>query len=684
MPYVPYGTLAAPTMAPRRRTELLLYALLFAVIVWIYRDGIADVPRGDEIAYRRERDFVAPGWAWLAHVASFSRTRLLSGESRTLFRPVTELLLGATAAMPSFDGLFARGLLGLAMHFGVSVALIELLRKRLPPIAAGLLGLTFAVQYTGVEMVLWRSIHGYLFAVLMVLVGLSCAVRASRVSGYVAGAALTLGLMSYEPTAGACAAVLALGVARRDRRLLWIGAAPLAVFALVDAVDLGLIHRTVNTADPFPARPRGFALSLPGMLADLWGVSAVGWLAPSAVDLTLATPWHRLEWDFSRIPVGLFRAAGVGAWALVIAGVGSAARALRRDRAARDDLAVLGVAGFAVTIAALFTWGRTGPRGLAAYLGVSTYYFYFTSLAFLLVAAWTLGPLIARLKRPIPELALALFCVSQLATSAPAVARHLEARAPALTLVTDSFGGVARALPRVEGCYAGAVDDLLRRIEPMYAPAMIADGRSCANRFNTSRATRWVVASRGAAYALVPLRNPSWTRVPFPGPDPERVVGMASHARFVGPDAVSPTAVRVRVRDQDEGGLLAGVTPERTIAFVFRGSNFGAWGMRPDGSSVDVMPNRQLYTWDRASVPLELRRIEGRWWALHDDVIVGSLAGVTELDGRVGVAHMTSGARPQRFERLEYATDDGGLDWSRAVRIELPILSALQAQATQR
>lgn len=159
---------------------------------------------------------------------------------------------------------------------------------------------------------------------------------------------------------------------------------------------------------------------------------------------------------------------------------------------------------------------------------------------------------------------------------------------------------------------------------------------------------------------------------------------MGPHARFVSPDSVRPSAVRVRVRDQDEGGLLAGVTPEHTIAFVFRGSNFRAWEMRADGSSVDVMANRQLYTWDRASVPVELRRIEGRWWALHDDVIAGSLEGVTALDGRVGVAHRASGARPQRFERLEYATDDGGLDWGRAVRIELPILSALRAQAAQR
>ena len=218
--------------------------------------------------------------------------------------------------------------------------------------------------------------------------------------------------------------------------------------------------------------------------------------------------------------------------------------------------------------------------------------------------------------------------------------------------MTDSFGGVASALPRVEGCYAGTVDDLLRRIEPMYAPAMIADGRSCSNRFNPARQTRWVVASRGPEYALVPLRNPSWTRVPFPGPDPEQTIGMGPHARFVSPDSVRPSAVRVRVRDQDEGGLLAGVTPEHTIAFVFRGSNFRAWEMRADGSSVDVMANRQLYTWDRASVPVELRRIEGRWWALHDDVIAGSLEGVTALDGRVGVAHRASGARPQRFERL--------------------------------
>ena len=56
--------------------QALGYATLLVCLFWIYRDGIADIPRGDELGYLREKNVVAPGAPWFWHVVSFTRARL--------------------------------------------------------------------------------------------------------------------------------------------------------------------------------------------------------------------------------------------------------------------------------------------------------------------------------------------------------------------------------------------------------------------------------------------------------------------------------------------------------------------------------------------------------------------------------------------------------------------------------
>jgi hypothetical protein len=87
------------------------------------------------------------------------------------------------------------------------------------------------------------------------------------------------------------------------------------------------------------------------------------------------------------------------------------------------------------------------------------------------------------------------------------------------------------------------------------------------------------------------------------------------------------------------------------------------------------------YTLHDRPVALALRHLDGGWWAMKDSVLFASLPELSQLDGRVGFAHISSGPAPQRFVSLRVAERPADLDWSRAIRVRVPRLEAVAALA---
>jgi hypothetical protein len=640
---------------PRRA---LVYALLLACLLWIYRDGIADIPRGDELGYLREKDVVPSGASWFWHTVSFTRTRFLSGENPAMFRPLFGAFTALTMWSEPIRWSAARGVLGVLLHFAVVAAFARLVSLRHPRGTALLVALPFAAQYSGLEMVVWQHIHGYLLGVALFLTGLVCLVAARHALATFAftGAALT-----YECALGPLLALVLIGGLQRDLRKVLSGGVPIAVFLGLDILDLQR-HPAPLVPDPYVERGADAIARFLPLLADLLGVSAVAWLAPWHIDLRYDHIWDRGTWDFTKIPEGWYLALGAVALLAVAATMARSAWAIAQRRAGPAETAVVLVGVYLLTIAGAFTWFRSQTRGLLPYLGVSTYYFYFFSLCF-----WILAALSVRISRG----TIVALVLVEVVPSVVLVQRVLAARRPGVDLVAEINLEVQRRIPS-DGCYAGAVDDLARRFDPPASPTVLTGTTSCANGQRRGR-TPWVLARRDG-YAVVPLMEPAWIAVPIPtGELPEP-------AEFLSPDAYGAEAVMLTVDRMAHGGLIAGSSEAGQVVYGYDADTF--WIRREDPTGVHYFVEEAVqYTPHDRPVALALRHLDGGWWAMKEGVLFGSLPQLEDLRGQVGFAHIASGPERQRFLSLRVAEAPADLDWTRAVPVELPRLEAVAAVA---
>ena len=636
----------------------LVYALLLVCLLWIYRDGIADIPRGDELGYLREKDVVPPGAPWFWHIVSFTRTRLLSGENHIMFRPLFGAFTALTMWGEPLRWAVPRGILGVLLHFAAVVAVVRLLRVRYPRGTALLVALPFAAQYSGLEMVVWQHIHGYLVGLVLFLAGLVLLVTARHAWATIA---FTAAALTYECALGPLLVLVLIGGFRRQLPVVLTGVVPIAVFLALDLWDLHN-HPTPLVADPYVERPDDAVVRFPGLLADLLGVSAVAWLAPWHLDLRYGHIWDRATWDFTSIPERWYLGLGIVVLLGVVGATARAALAIVRGRAGPADTTAVLVGVYLLTIAATFTWFRTQTRGLLPYLGVSTYYFYLFSLCL-----WILLALSVRLSRS-TILALVLF---EVVPSVVLIQKVLAARRPGVDLVRETNLELQREIPS-DGCYAGAVANVARSFDPPAAPTVLTGSTSCANGGQRGR-TPWVLADRDGFF-VVPLIEPAWIDVAIPTGD------LPEPAEFLSPDAYRAEAVMLAIDRVSQGGLVAGASDDGQVVFGYAEDTFWVRREEPTGAHYLEEEMVQFTPHDRP-VALALRHLDGGWWAMKEGVLFRPLPELERLDGRVGFAHISSGPEPQRFVSLRVAERPADLDWSRAVRVDVPRLEALAALA---
>jgi hypothetical protein len=632
------------------------YALLLVGLFWIYRDGIADIPRGDELGYLREKDIVAPGAPWFWHVVSFTRTRLLSGENHVMFRPLFGAYTALTMASEPGRWSVARGVLGILLHFAAVLALVRLVAIRYPRGTALLVALPFAAQYSGLEMVVWQHIHGYLLGLVLFLAGLVCLVTARHAWATIAFSASAL---AYECALGPLFALVLIGGFRRRLREVLTGVVPIALFLALDLWDLHR-HPMLLVADPYAERAAGAVARFPGLLADLLGVSAVAWLAPWHVDLRYVHIWDRATWDFTSLPERWYLALG----AIVLLGVAGtmarAASAIVRRRDGPAETAILLVGVYLLTVAGVFTWFRTLTRGFLPYLGVSTYYYYVFSVCF-----WILAALSVRISRA----TIVALVLVEVVPSVVLIQRVLDDRRPGVALVRETNLEIQERIPP-NGCYAGSVADVARRFDPPAAPTVLTGSTSCASVGRRGR-TPWVLAQRDGFF-VVPLIEPAWTDVSIPTGD------LPEPSEVLSPDPYRAEAVMLTIDRLSHGGLIAGSGDEGQLVYGYDGDTFWVRREEPTGAQYFAEEIVQYTPHDRP-VALALRHLDGRWWAMKEGVLLQPLPGIEQLDGRVGFAHISSGPEPERFLSLRVTERPADLDWGRAVRIDVPRLDAVAA-----
>jgi len=379
-------------------------AILVAVIVWVYWDGIwAGVPRSDHLHYLHHVSQYDSLWDILSHSPSWNRTTPDRYPDLILYRPVLYLLLGTFYFLFRYN-FVAWQIAGLSLHLLVALGLHLLLiqgslKRTVFPL---LIALLFATAFFASELVFWNHIVGYLLfcalevfavyfflrflqnnrAVNLVQCGaLSLVAEFTYEAGAVVNlllAATLLGRGLFSPATETSAAQ-ARRSADRWSALVFLLAALLLPLASV--IDL---------------RARGFELAANGggaiqtlkllLLAAEDSVLQIAfwlstWLAPTAYHCTAL---HRAICGVSKAALTPLRLINLVAFAWLAIGAVLAFRRLRRSSASRREplLAVAVCVVFLLGYSMIIAIGRTVPKGLMYILQANIYYTY---MAFLTV-----------------------------------------------------------------------------------------------------------------------------------------------------------------------------------------------------------------------------------------------------------------------------------------------------------
>ena len=652
------------------KSTATVVAILVAWSFFVYRHGLYSLPRGDQLPFLDERARFPDTGAWLLHVISYTRTRVLTGDSHVMFRPLHSFALGVQEVLFRDDAL-ALGLVSIALHAAVVLVLYFLVRWVADPVVAFLAAIVYAAEYPGTEMVLWRHISPYMLAPVLLGFGLH-ALRGvwsgSRVSAL---PWLLLACLVHETVPVAFViAIIAMLLARAgavDRSRLDAVTRALAVACVLwlalDAFDL-LLHPTAAMAGPPDSVPPNVVQAAVGLLQFL-GLCMVAMLAPSVVDLRWNGPeraYSRLQWDYTVVPQAVSVSVGMAALAVLLGAVVWSSRRLARGDSRGMPLLVL--ASFALAVGIAFAGVRTASS--FGYFANATYYCHLTTFVFLVIGSPALAAARAsRARATVTAGAVAIAGMWSL-SSYLFVQQALLAQEPFVRLALSTAATVRNALERrPDLCVGGVIDAAARdAIAPPHGPLTLLGASACAYR----NGARGVYLDRvGDTYALVSLPAPGDLRAVDLEPTPEwSVDGAAVTARtdavgtvsILGTDEVRPTEVDVRVENGQDGGLWIGhrsPTSYTAIAF-FAGAHIEARVQNGDDDP-PVVPFQSLGVIAGPSFDLRVRVVGDEALVFCDETVIGVLSN-PDLRGHVGLFHHAGGRHPQVFRDFRVGEAD--------------------------
>jgi hypothetical protein len=289
--------------------------------------------------------------------------------------------MGTLAAEDIFlrDNLLAQGLLSIFWHGAICYFLFLLLQKVLSTKVAAALTFYFLVQFIGMEMIYWRHISPYSLSALFLLAGVLAATKQRR---KMAVALFLTACLFHEIAALALILFCVWAFLFGERRFRYLAWAP-TLYVAINITDYFCHH----SPPLIGASDRGISqLSmLPYCVLVVAGAHTYGNLFSFLVPLNLNWTFGKMFWSFTRYSS---LAALIGGVMCVFA----ALYLLRKRKGKSFPLThVVNVAAlsFFLSLVLGLALGRGTQRGLA-YLEGGTQYFYFSNLAFVILAAMML------------------------------------------------------------------------------------------------------------------------------------------------------------------------------------------------------------------------------------------------------------------------------------------------------
>ena len=160
-----------------RLRHYLVFSFLVLFCFVIYWPGLIALPRADHSFILNERQFYDNDIDFFINLLSFSRTRHIAPGDVFLFRPGTT---GVLAVLDIYfrSNLYLQGALSILLHaVAVFSAYLIFQRLKIGTLATYSLLAILLVQYPGMDLILWRHISPYIFALVFFSLGLIALLR---------------------------------------------------------------------------------------------------------------------------------------------------------------------------------------------------------------------------------------------------------------------------------------------------------------------------------------------------------------------------------------------------------------------------------------------------------------------------------------------------------------------------
>lgn len=457
--------------------NLFVLFCFVAASFWAYRYGLIALPRGDDIGWILTRSSMKSDWDFFVY--SMFRGR---GDAY-LFRPAFHFVL-STMDIFFRENLYAAGALSVLLHGLVSFLVFILLRRLVGLLAGVLLAVVFLTQLVGMEMVLWRHISWYLFGLIFFLMGLiSILSKSSRQNSNrkerLIGFSFLLSALFHESFAytllvtGLILAVFgrAMGSHRELGREEKDVAAKPWVFLWPPLIYLAL---NVIVAVCFMGR-QGFAgslghvehLKLPVMIQNivlLSGLFAAGFSMPGFLGISFPAVGEKAELSFSTVSPAVFSVFGLVLLTGIAVGIFFVLRKWKLEKRVSSSASVaLMVLLYLLILILSVGVGRLTLRDIT-YVKGSSYYFYFSNFACVVLLAFLLRSLRGTkfwgrgFKDRAIDLLILMFAVFQIAWNYSSLQKVLMLRYPQDKMIADANLEIASFFKKNQAdCYGGSL-----------------------------------------------------------------------------------------------------------------------------------------------------------------------------------------------------------------------------------
>jgi hypothetical protein len=369
----------------------LILILLFSLSYFLYRQGLVALPRADHTFILSERGFYSSEWEFFKSMVSFSRTRHVSPGDAYLFRPGTHALLAITDIFLR-PNLIAIGLLSVFWHSIVAWT-IFLISYVLGYFRIGLLfSILFLIQYSGMDMIMWRHISPYMFSLIFLGLGLAVLNNSNApptwklfliCSGFNLASMLFHEFLAVAlPLTGAILYSLKFVQPRKFleadlNKYLMLCFLPAIIFFVLDLIDF-YVNKVpfLGTADARDNLSHGILYNCIYLL----GLFSVAYFFPFVMQFENLR--HKVSWDFVALfPKQIYLILGV---ILLFSLFYILLSAIRKRNFNSNNFTVLLIITYLIVLIGSLVILRMNLRGIG-YMKSASYYFYITNYLFFLL-----------------------------------------------------------------------------------------------------------------------------------------------------------------------------------------------------------------------------------------------------------------------------------------------------------